>query len=164
MNWTDYVIIALLAFSCIAGLYRGLMREAVSLVTWFAAFWLAWHYAYLLEPHLGGALNSEGVRTWAARTIIFVFVLLLGAATGAIVTYFVRLSLLSSLDRMLGFLFGFLRGAIVLGLLVMLCHAVRLHEEAWYRNSTLMPYAEHAGNVLRSLVGESRVHASADTA
>jgi membrane protein required for colicin V production len=162
MNWTDYVIIALMAFSCVAGLYRGLMREVVSLVTWLAAFWLAWHFAYLLEPHLGGALSSEAVRPWAARTIIFIGVLLLGAAIGAIVTHFVRLSLLSSLDRMLGFLFGFLRGAVALGVLVMLCHAVRLNEEHWYQNSTLVPYAEHAGNVLRVLVGESRVHASSE--
>ena len=164
MNWTDYVIIALMAFSCIAGLYRGLMRELVSLITWLAAIFLAWHFAYLLEPHLGGALSAEAVRPWAARTIIFVVVLLLGITTGAIVTHFVRLSLLSSLDRMLGFLFGFLRGAVALGVLVMLCHAVRLNDESWYRNSTLMPYAEHTGNVLRALVGESRVHASAETA
>jgi membrane protein required for colicin V production len=164
MNWTDYVIIALMAFSCGAGLYRGLMREVVSLVTWLAAFWLAWHFAYLLEPHLGGALNAEYVRPWAARTIIFVAVLLLGSAIGAIVTHFVRVSLLTSLDRFLGFLFGFLRGAVALGVLAMLCHAVRLNEEHWYQNSTLVPYAEHAGNVLRALVGESRVHASSETA
>jgi len=164
MNWTDYVIIALMAFSCVAGVYRGLVREVISLVTWLAAFWLAWHFAYLLEPHLGGALNAETVRPWAARTIIFVTVLLLGSATGAIVTQFVRVSLLSSLDRLLGFLFGFLRGLVALGVLAMLCHAVRLNEEHWYRDSTLVPYAEHAGNGLRALVGESRVHASAETA
>jgi membrane protein required for colicin V production len=164
MNWTDYLIVLVLVFSCIVGFYRGLMREGITLITWLAAAWLAWHCAYLLEPHLGGALSGEAVRPWAARTIIFVLVLILGAATGAIVTYFVRLSLLRSLDRMLGFVFGLLRGMVVLGLLVMLCHALRLHEEPWYRNSTLVPYAEHAGNVLRALVGESRVHASSEAA
>jgi membrane protein required for colicin V production len=164
MNWTDYLILALLVFSCIVGFYRGLMREGITLITWLAAAWLAWHCAYLLEPHLGGALSNPAVRPWAARTIIFVLVLIAGAAAGAITTYFVRLSLLRSLDQMLGLLFGLLRGVVVLGLLVMLCHALRLHEEAWYRNSTLMPYAEHAGNVLRGLVGESTVHASSEAA
>jgi membrane protein required for colicin V production len=164
MNWTDYVIIALLALSCIVGFYRGLLREGITLITWVAAAWLAWHCAYLLEPHLGGALSGEAVRPWAARAIIFVLVLIVGFVTGAIVTNFVRLSLLRSLDRMLGFLFGLLRGVVVLGLLVMLCHAVRLNEEPWYRNSTLVPYAEHAGNMLRALVGESRVHASPEAA
>jgi membrane protein required for colicin V production len=163
MNWTDYTIILVLAFSCAAGLYRGLLRELVSLLTWLAAVLLSWHMAYLLEPHLGGALHSEAVRPWAARVIIFVGVLVLGAAVGALMTHFVRLALVSSIDRLLGFLFGFLRGVVVLGLLVMLCHAVRLNEESWYRDSTLVPYAEHAGNVLRALVGESRIPASAVT-
>ncbi len=76
MNWTDYVIIALLAFSCAAGLYRGLLREVVSLLTWLLAVLLSWHLASLLEPHLGGALASAAVRPWAARTIIFVVVML----------------------------------------------------------------------------------------
>ena len=163
MNWTDYTIILVLAFSCAAGLYRGLLRELVSLLTWLAAVLLSWHMAHLLEPHLGGALSSEVVRPWAARAIIFVGVLAVGAAVGALVTHFVRLALFSSVDRLLGFLFGFLRGVVVLGLLAVLCHAVRLHQESWYRNSTLVPYAEHAGNVLRVLVGESRIPASAVT-
>ena len=157
MNWTDYVILLLMAFSCVAGLYRGLLREVVSLVTWVLAVLLAWHMASLLEPQLGGALANEAVRPWAARVIIFVIVMLVGSAVGALITHFVRLALLGSVDRMLGFLFGFLRGVVVLGLLAMLCHAVRLNEEHWYRNSTLVPYAEHAGNVLRALVGESRI-------
>ena len=164
MNWTDYLIIALMAFSCVAGVYRGLMREVASLVTWVAAVILAWHFSYLLEPHLGGALSDPSVRPWAARTIIFVLVMLLGTAIGALVTHFVRVSLLSSVDRMLGLLFGFLRGAVVLGILCILCHAVRLSGEHWYQESTLVPYAEHAGNLVRALVGESRVHALSETA
>ena len=161
MNWTDYVIIALLVFSCIAGLMRGLLREIISLFTWLAAVWLAWEFAGLIEPHLGGALSAEAVRPWAARTIIFVSVLLVGAALGSIITHFVRLSLFSGIDRLLGFVFGFLRGAVVLGVLAMLCHAVRLQDESWYRGSMLVPYAEQAGNVLRALVGEGKIRASA---
>jgi membrane protein required for colicin V production len=163
MNWTDYVIIVLMAFSCAAGLYRGLLREVVSLVTWLLAVLLAWHMAPLLEPHLGGALANEAVRPWAARVIIFIVVMLIGAAVGALVTHFVRLALLGSVDRMLGFLFGFLRGLVVLGLLAMLCHAVRLSDERWYRESTLVPSVEHAANILRALVGESKMRSSEAT-
>ncbi|MDE2219840.1 MAG: CvpA family protein, partial [Gammaproteobacteria bacterium] len=117
-----------------------------------------------LGPHLGGALSDPAVRPWAARAIIFVLVLLVGAGVGAIVSYFVRLSIFNSLDRLLGLVFGLARGAVVLGVLAMLCHAVRLDEERWYRESTLVPYAEQAGNVLRALVGERKIRASSMTA
>jgi len=164
MNWTDYAIIAVLVASCIVGLVRGLLREAISVITWVAAVWLAWQFAGELAPHLGGALREESVRPWAARAIIFVGAMLLGAAVGSLVTHFVRLSLFSGLDRLLGFVFGLLRGVVVLGLLAILCHAVRLHEEPWYRQSTLVPYAEQSGNVLRGLIGERKIRAAESTA
>jgi membrane protein required for colicin V production len=160
MNWTDYLIIAVVAASSITGLVRGLLREAISVITWVLAVWLAWQFAAELAPHLGGALRDAAVGTWAARAIIFLVVLLAGAALGSIVTHFVRLSLFSGVDRLLGLLFGLLRGIVVLGLLAILSHAVRLHEEAWYRESTLVPYAEQSGNVLRGLVGERKIRAA----
>ena len=159
MNWTDYVLIALMLFSCISGLLRGLLREIMALVTWIAALWLAWKYAPLIESHLGGALNSPSVRPWAARAVIFLAVLLLGTLAGLLVSHFARLSLFSATDRFLGGVFGLVRGAVMIGLLVMLCHAVRLEGEPWWRGSLLVPYAEHAANVLRGLVGERKIHA-----
>ena len=164
MNWTDYVIIALLVFSSFAGLMRGLLREVISLATWLAAVVLAWQYSSLLEPHLGGALSGDSVRPWAARAIIFIAVLLVGGAVGALVSRFTRLSIFSGTDRLLGFVFGLWRGIVALGLLAILCHATRLDEEPWYRASILAPYAQKVGNVLRGLVGESQVRIESTTA
>jgi membrane protein required for colicin V production len=157
MNAIDYVIIGLLAFSALAGLLRGFLKELISLLTWIVAAWASWSFAGSIEPHLGGALAEATVRPWAARAILFIGVLLVGAALGAIVGYFVRLSLFSAVDRLLGFLFGTLRGFVALGLLAILCHAVHLQGESWYRESTLVPYVEKLGNVVRVLVGESRL-------
>ncbi|MFI4914328.1 MAG: CvpA family protein [Steroidobacterales bacterium] len=159
MNWLDYLIIILMAFSCAAGFMRGLLREVIALVTWVAAVWLAWSFAGVLEPYLGGALASEAVRPWAARVLIFLAVLLIGTLIGAVVTHLVRLSLFSGIDRFLGGVFGVLRGAAMLGVFVILCHALRLDGEGWWRKSILVPYAEHAGNLLRGLVGERKISA-----
>lgn len=157
MNWADYLLIALVVLSCIAGLVRGLLREVIALVTWVLAVWLAWAYAPLLEPHLGGALAGEAVRPWAARTLIFMVVVLLGTAIGVFVSHFVRLSLFTGVDRFFGGLFGLLRGWVIVGLFVILCHALRLDGQSWWRGSMLMPYGEHAANVLRSMVGERKI-------
>jgi membrane protein required for colicin V production len=157
MNWIDYLLIALVVFSCVAGVMRGLLREVIALVTWVAAVLIAWHYAAVLEPHLGGALANEGVRVWAARTIIFLGVVLIGTGIGAIVSHLVRLSLFSGTDRFFGGIFGFLRGLVMIGLFVMLCHALRLNAEPWWRGSTLIPYGERAANVLRGMVGERKM-------
>jgi membrane protein required for colicin V production len=162
MNWADYVLIALAVFSCIAGLMRGLLREIIALVSWLLAIAIAWRFADVLEPHLGGLLAGQAVRPWAARVILFVAVLLIGTAFGAIVTHFVRLSIFSTLDRGLGALFGLLRGIVVVGLLAMLCHTLQLQRESWYRRSLLLPVGERVADVLRSIAG-SRATAEAVT-
>src|SRR5258706_6465921 len=149
MNWADYLILVLLMFSCIVGFMRGLLRELISLVTWVLAATLAWRLAGLLEPHLGAALVGPGIRTWVARGLVFAAVLLIGTATGAIVSHFIRLSIFSGLDRMLGALFGALRAVVLLGVAAMLCQNAGLNAEDWYRRSVLVPYAERAAALLR---------------
>jgi membrane protein required for colicin V production len=157
MNWADYFLIALVVLSCVAGLVRGLLREVIALVTWVLAVWFAWTYAPLLEPHLGGALAGAAVRPWAARALIFMVVVLFGTAIGVLVSHFVRLSLFTGVDRFFGGLFGLLRGWVIVGLFVILCHALSLDGQPWWRGSLLIPYGEHAANVLRSMVGERKI-------
>jgi membrane protein required for colicin V production len=157
MNWADYVIIALIVSACIAGLLRGLLREGVALLTWIVGLYLAWSYSGLIESQLGGALSAESVRPWAARTVIFLAVLLLGTLIGLLVSHFVRLSIFAATDSFFGGVFGCIRGLVMVGVLVMLCHAVRLENEPWWRASVLVPYAERGANVLRALVGERKI-------
>jgi len=157
MNVTDYLVIAAVVISAIVGAMRGFLREAVALVAWLVALFIAWHFADLIEPHLGGLLSGSYVKPWAARIIIVVLVLLLGAAVGALLTHFVRLSIFSGLDRFLGLVFGLLRGVVLLGVFVILGQLLRLEGEKWWTRSLLIPYGESVANGLRALVGEQRV-------
>jgi membrane protein required for colicin V production len=157
MNSTDYVIIAAIVISAIVGAARGFLRESIAVLTWLIALFLAWHFSDLVAPHLGGLLAEIEVRPWAARVIVLVLVLLLGTAIGAVVAHYVRLSLFSGMDRLLGFAFGFLRGIVLLGVFVILGQLLRLQDEHWWRRSMLMPYGESVANGLRALVGEERV-------
>jgi membrane protein required for colicin V production len=157
MSWFDYLLIVVMTFSVIAGLMRGLLREAIALITWVVAIWSAFHYAAAIEPYLGGLLTNDLLKPWVARTLIFVLVLLIGTTLGVVCAQFIRLSMFSGTDRLLGALFGIVRGMVVIGAMVILCHGIRLQDESWYRRSILVPYAEHAANVLRSLVGERKI-------
>jgi membrane protein required for colicin V production len=155
MNIIDYLLIAVLLVSILVGAMRGFLREAVSLVTWIVAFFLAWQFAGTLEPHLGDWLGQyPQARTWVARGLVFLIVLLIGTAVAGILGHFVRLSIFSGLDRFLGMLFGALRGLVVLGLLVIFGQLLRLDSEDWWRKSVLIPSATSVAGGLRALVGE----------
>jgi membrane protein required for colicin V production len=157
MTTVDYLIVALVILSAAVGLVRGFLREIIALATWVVALLVAWHFAGWLEPYLGGLLSSPPVRPWAARALLVIAVLLIGAGLGAIITHFVRLSLFSSTDRFLGFLFGVVRGLVILGVLVLACQTLRLDEEQWWRSSRLLPYGERAAHLLLSMVGDTGV-------
>jgi len=157
MNSTDYVVIAAILISAVVGGLRGFLREVVAFVAWVVGLFLAWHFSDLVAPHLGGLLAGAHVQPWAARVIIVLLVLLLGAAVGAVLGHYVRLSIFSGMDRLLGVVFGVLRGLVLLGVFVILGQLLELQDEQWWRHSMLMPYGESIANGLRALVGEHRV-------
>jgi membrane protein required for colicin V production len=154
MNLADYLVIAAVIVSAIIGLVRGFLREAIAVVTLIIALFVAWHFSDMLEPHLGGLLSTPAVRTWAARAILFVLVLLLGMAVGWLLGQFVRVPFFRGTDRLLGFVFGLLRGIVLLGVFVILGQLLRLDSETWWQKSRLIPYGEGVANGLRAIVGE----------
>jgi len=157
MNIADYVVIAVVVLSAIVGAVRGFLREAVALGAWIVALFVAWHFSDMIEPHLGGLLAGSYVRPWAARVIIVALILLCGAALGAIVSHYVRLSIFSGMDRFLGFIFGAARGVVIIGVFVILGQLLRLDGELWWRHSMLIHYGDSVANGLRVLVGAGPV-------
>lgn len=147
MNGADYLIIGVLAFSALLGLLRGFLREAIGVIAWLGGLWLAWRYAPVIEPLLGGALEDPPVSTWAARAIIVIAVLMLGWLIAGVLSYVLRDSSLSIMvDRLLGFLFGLVRGAVVIAAVVMLAQFVQLNDMTWWKKSKLLPFtSEYSG-------------------
>jgi membrane protein required for colicin V production len=113
MNWLDYVLIAILALSAIQSFRRGFSREIISLGAAIAGLVLGmWFYrsAALLVSRW---IASERAANWVGFLMVFVAVMLLGAIIGAIVRKFLSVVGLSFFDRLLGAMFGLLRGAVV---------------------------------------------------
>ena len=149
MSGADHLFAIILLASGVLGYVRGFIREAIALLTWLVGLWVAWHYAHLVDPWLGGALAEPGVREWAGRAAVLLVVLLVGAAVGSITVYFLRQAAgLAVTDRLLGALFGLMRGAVVIGLLVIGGRAVDLDLEPWWDKTRSMPVAEAVGNWL----------------
>src|SRR6187399_2447158 len=134
----DYIILAIVLVSAITGLIQGFLREVCSLLSWVLAVWLAWRIGPSLEPHLGGVLRQAPYGLWAGRGIVFIAVLVIGGIIGAILNYYVRLSIFSGLDRLLGFLLGLIRGVVIVGVAVLLAQQARLDGEAWWKKSKLL--------------------------
>ena len=83
--------------------------------------------------------------------IIVTFVLVIAWLLSGILSYFLRHSGLSiMLDRLLGLFFGFVRGGVVIAVLVLLGQFLELDRVEWWGESRLLPYAIEVGNWLEA--------------
>jgi membrane protein required for colicin V production len=145
----DYLIISVCLVSAGIGFARGLAKEALALLTLLAAIWLAWRFAFVVEPRLETWLSDPEVRTWAARFAVFVFVMLFGAVALWLARTLIKHTGLSGLDRLLGALFGLARGAVLVGLGVIALEFAGLEQDSWWQQSQLKPYADQIAAAVR---------------
>jgi membrane protein required for colicin V production len=167
MQGADTIIVAIIVVSVIVGTVRGFIREVVALVTWLVAIWVAWRFSGFLHPYLGGVLSSPEQKAWVARGIMLIAVLMAGALIGHVLSWITHSAAgLSTMDRVLGFVFGLTRGVVVVGFAVLLGESLRLEHEPWWQHSKLMTYSEYVASWLRGFTGESRefAHRALDAA
>ncbi|MEW9624856.1 CvpA family protein [Rhodanobacter geophilus] len=138
MNWIDLTILCVLGLSVLIGLFRGLVSEVLALVIWAAAFWVAWLFGPTVSARLG-MITTPMLREAAGYALCFVLVLVLGALLRFFVQRLLASTGLSGTDRLLGMVFGFVRGALIVCVLVFLCQFTSFAREPMWRQSVLLP-------------------------
>lgn len=142
MGWVDVAILALIAVSTVIGVVRGLVREVLSLIAWIAAFWIAMAFTDLLAPHLGFVSDSDVIRSIAAFVTLFVATLLVGALVNHLLGILIKSTGLGGTDRVLGMVFGLLRGVVVVGALMVIGLVGGARDEEWWQESVMLDALE----------------------
>jgi membrane protein required for colicin V production len=148
MVLVDYILLGAFAVSVVIGFFRGFMREALSLLNWALALWLAWRFSGLLEPALAG-ISSPALKLWLARIIVFVGALVAGALLGKLLVMLVHRTGLTGMDRALGVTFGAARGVLIVGALVIVFQLLEMDREPWWEESVIVPRTAELTGSLR---------------
>ena len=138
MPTADIVIVIIILLSAVIGLLRGLLKEVLSLATWFAAFILALYFAPVLAAQMIGQVEDHSLRLVVGFVTVFLIVLIVGTLAQWMVKKLVLGTGLTGTDRFLGFLFGSARGVLVC---IIALIAMRPFAEAseWWVNSAITP-------------------------
>lgn len=124
LNNLDFIVLGIVLLSGILALFRGFVREVLSLASWTLAYFAAVKYHYLAEPWVHHHIKSEQGAALAAGIGIFLIVLLVCALASNLIAGLVRGKALSAVDRSLGFAFGLLRGALVVCIVYLAAAAI----------------------------------------
>ena len=139
MNAVDLIIVAVLALSVLVGLWRGLISEVLALATWIAAFWVAWTYGPAVSMHFEHSIQTPILRVILGYGLCFIAVLILGALLRFAIRTLVDSTGLGGTDRLLGMIFGFARGLLLVTLIVFLVNQTGFAHEPMWQQSTLLP-------------------------
>ncbi|HZP91258.1 MAG TPA: CvpA family protein [Burkholderiales bacterium] len=132
MTAVDYVLLLIIGLSIVISAVRGLVREVLSLASWITAFFIAQASAPTAATWLPAFISHPGVRlALAFVAVLLVSVVVLGLLS-LLICRLVKEAGLSYSDRVLGALFGLLRGIAIAIALVLAAGLTPLpRERAW---------------------------------
>jgi membrane protein required for colicin V production len=138
LNWADLALITIIALSSLISLKRGFVKEALSLASWVVAFIVARTFHPNFQTLLVESISEPMLRTIAAFVILFIGTLLLGAAISFIVGTLIRLTGLTPIDRLLGVVFGLIRGLILSVVIVAIVRLTPFEQSEWWQSSIMI--------------------------
>ena len=135
MTWIDYAVFGVILASTAWGLWRGLVREVMSLVGWVIAFLAANLFAAPLSALVPASVSRPELRVLIAFVTLFFVMLALAMVAALLLSKVVHAAGLGSIDRTLGALFGLLRGLLIVLVCAIVAGFTTLPASRDWRNS-----------------------------
>ncbi len=154
MNLFDYLLLAITGFSMVLSLWRGFVREIISLIGLVAAFIIAGRASGMAADLVHGWIPNSTVANLAGFGLVFVSVMLVVALIGSLIRKLVDMADLTASDRTLGMIFGLTRGLLLIGLFFLIFTTYAKLDKPWLKNSVITPYAVQLGDLLGRAIPE----------
>lgn len=159
MNGLDFVVIGILLFSLLLGLWRGLVYEVMALLGWPLAFLLSKLFAGNIAPLL--PLKQEASRIAVSYALVFIAALIVWGVLARLLSKLLKAAGSGWSDRVLGGLFGVLRGGVVLLVLMWMAGLTNFFEQPFWRDALTSKTLEDAALLTKAWLPDSiaqRIH------
>ena len=157
MGGFDWIIGAIILVSVLVGIFRGFIKESLSLVTWILAIWLGITFCVEAGDFVSQykSIPNPKFRMSAGFALIFIGTLFAGAIISYIITKIFLRGPIKGIDRVLGIGFGALRGAAIVVVLLVVARAAGQENSDWWQNSSLISKVRPIVTYAEELLPES---------
>jgi membrane protein required for colicin V production len=135
MTSFDYAVLLIIGISIVMSMMRGAVREVLAIAGWVAAIYVAKTYATQLLPLLPADIPTESLKILAAHVIVFFGVLLVTSLLTIALSSLIKKISLNWFNRFLGGFFGFVRGLLIVCVLVFLAGLTSFPKDARWTNA-----------------------------
>jgi len=133
------VVIVILSYCLIRGIFRGLVKEIASIIGVLAGFCAAYTYYPLLAKPLARWISSTPYLNILSFMIIFCFIFILISMLGIIIKYLLNITFLGWVDRICGAGFGIIKGILIVAIVLISLTAFLPRGAPIIKNSLLSP-------------------------
>ena len=152
MTVFDYLVLLTLGSSIVIGLFRGLVKEVLSLAGWVVAYFVANAFGARLAVMLPDVIPGEVLRLIIAFVVLFIGTRLLMGLVNMAIGALVTATGLSPLDRLLGAGFGLARGVVIVLAVVTVCAMTSIPQQPFWKDAQLRPAVEGTAHAIRPLL------------
>ncbi len=164
LTYLDIGVIAVALLSGLLALYRGLTRELLAILSWIIAglaglYFVLNHKKFAAEVAVQMGLEPEGSGLMVAQGVVggllFLIVLIVVHLITSRISDTILDSQIGMVDRILGFVFGLVRGFVIVVIPYMLALNFVPEEEKqfpWFRDAITKPYIVSTGESLRGFL------------
>src|SRR5512134_739018 len=149
MTWLDYAVIAVVLASIAWGVWRGLVREVISVAAWVLAFLGANYFGSPLGEALPASIPTPELRVLIAFVAVFVVILAACTLVGQFLARMVKVAGLGELDRVLGGLFGAARALLIMLAFAIVAGLTAFPRQAAWQDSVVGPPLGRAAEALK---------------
>jgi membrane protein required for colicin V production len=148
----DWILLAVLGLSFLLGIWRGLVHEVLSLAGWIVAFFVSQMYAPRAAAWLPMEGSSQMMRNAAGFVTVLVAVLIATVFLSWLIRKMVSAVGLGPLDRLLGAVFGLLRGLVILLAVTVVVGMTPLHTSQAWQQAQGAPVLQQFLHVLKPVL------------
>ena len=152
MNPFDILVVIIVGYGLVRGLFRGLVKEVASIIGVLGGFYLAYSYYRLLGIHLGLLTSNESYQMIIGFLIIFCGVLILVAGLAMMIKYLLKIAYLGWADRIGGLIFGGLKAVLIISILFLILTAFLPKDAGLMKKSILAPHIAKVSEKLALMV------------
>jgi len=154
MNPFDILIVTILSYGLIRGIFRGLVRELSSIIGVLGGFYAAYtyypHVARLFSPWISDAAYLNIVSYMSVFSVVVIIVGILAV----VIKYLLNIAYLGWVDRVCGALFGLLKGGLVICVVFIVLTAFLPKGAPVIKNATLSPHVSMVSEVMAKVISK----------
>ncbi len=156
LNNLDVVFLVIVGVSALVAIARGVTKELLSITGWILAAVSVYYLLPVVDPIMQKYIASEVLSNLVSGMVILILFCIFWVLAVDKISTQIRFSKLSSLDRILGFIFGIFRGVIIVILLQIMISSLIPEEsqKGVFAESRYFKLAGDAAGPIKSLIPE----------